>query len=501
MTTTIGLSLPHDGRPASPDDARAVRTFILLLAAYFLLQIVMRLCLSDALDLDEAEQAFVVQHLRLGYDTQPPLYAWLQWLFFSAFGLTLFALSSLKNLLLFSTYFAVFQTARRLLPVTAAIAVTASLLLLPAIGWESQRDLTQSVLLTCMAALTLRAYFALLARPDAARYALFGLLVGLGIQSKYNFVVFAGGIALASLVVREHRQVVWNAKVALALAVAVVVLIPHGIWLAHHLADATDGTLAKMGEGHSRRYLANVGEGFGDLLLAIVSFVTPLWLIYGWLGRRELRRANVDRASPHARFFLALYAILFIGMVVLLLTGKVSHIKSRWLLPMMFSVPLGVFVIFPSLGRPDICRNVGRCAFAFAVVILLALPGRIFIGPLFGKNVRAHFPFPELSMALARRFPQVHVLVTDAQLTAGNLHFQRPALRTLLLKEVLAEHPPLSGDVVLLVRPDAPPGWLDAFRAAYPLTVLEQGDIRLRYQYGSAGFMSFDFVHVIIRNP
>jgi hypothetical protein len=160
-----------------------------------------------------------------------------------------------------------------------------------------------------------------------------------------------------------------------------------------------------------------------------------------------------------------------------------------------------VFVIFPAFAQRDACRKIARAAGVFAVVILLALPARVYFGPMLGKSVRAHFPFPELSAELAQRFPNARVLVTDAKLAAGNLHFQRPELRTMLFDEVLDEHPPLSGDVILLMRPEAPADWLDAFKAAYPSDVAEQGRFKLRYRYGSKEFMSFDFVHVVIRNP
>jgi 4-amino-4-deoxy-L-arabinose transferase-like glycosyltransferase len=189
-----------------PGQAQASRIFLLVLAAYFLLQIVIRVGMSYSLNLDEAEQAFEFQQLRLGYDVQPPLYAWLQWLMFSVFGVNLFALSALKNLLLFCTYLAMFYMARSMIGVNGATAASTSLILFPQIGWEAQFDRTHSVLLTALACATLWSYFALLRRPSVGRYALFGLLCGLGLQSKCNFASFIVGLASASLLVPEHRQ-------------------------------------------------------------------------------------------------------------------------------------------------------------------------------------------------------------------------------------------------------------------------------------------------------
>ena len=57
---------------------RAPRWLWGLLLLYFGAQVVARLWVSDALELDEAEQVLWTQQLALGYGTQPPLYTWLQ---------------------------------------------------------------------------------------------------------------------------------------------------------------------------------------------------------------------------------------------------------------------------------------------------------------------------------------------------------------------------------------------------------------------------------------
>lgn len=481
---------------------RAGRIFLLLLAAYFVLQIVLRLNLSDALDLDEAEQAFLFQHLHAGYGAQPPLYTWLQWIMFSAFGVNLFALSVLKNLLLFTTYASMFMMARPLIGVAGAIAASASLFLLPAIGWESQRDLTHSVLLTTSACVTLCAYFYVLRKPTVWRYALFGLAVGLGAQSKYNFAIFIGGIVAASLLVEQHRAVLWNRKILIAIGIALLCLLPHAWWLLHHFGVATGGTLHKMGEGASAGYLSNVLQGSGSLFVAALSFLTPLWIIYGWLCRRHFRQAAIDRQNPQARFFLWLYAAFLAMLIMVVLSGHVTHIKSRWMLPFLFSVPLAFFVVWPALGQQAVFRAIPRVAVVFALIILLALPLRIYLGPMFDKVVRAHHPYPELSEQLARRFPQVHTLVVDAKLTAGNLYFQRPQLQVMLLGETLKNHPPLQGDVLLVTGGAEPSGDLQRFQAIYPnSSVQQQGRLDLQMDHGSTESMSFNFVHVLVRNP
>ncbi len=130
--------------------------FLILLGCYFSLHILLRVLISDSLDYDEAEQALLGQWLLAGYTEQPPLYTWIQHALFALFGKNVFAVSLLKNSLLFLTYVFVFLTSREILKDTrTAILATCSLLLIPQIGWESQRDMTHTTLVVCAAAASL----------------------------------------------------------------------------------------------------------------------------------------------------------------------------------------------------------------------------------------------------------------------------------------------------------------------------------------------------------
>lgn len=478
-------------------DTRAGTVFLLTLAAYFLLQIVIRVSLIPSLDLDEAEQAFHFQQLRLGYGTQPPLYSWLQWIMFSVLGVNLFALSALKNLLLFLTYFSMYRIARPLIGTVGAIAVAASLILFPQIGWESQRDLTHSVLLTCLASLTLWCYFALLRRPDLPRYALLGLLIGLGLQSKYNFAVFATGLVCASLLTTEHRKIVWNRKAWVAIVIALLCMLPHGLWLLANFGATSNGTLEKMNAGaRNAGYLRNVASGFGSIFMAALAFITPLWLIYGLACRRYWKQAFIDRRNSDARFFIFLYLAFFALVTAMALSGQVIKIKDRWMQPLLFSLPLAFFVALPVMTQHIVFRRIAQAAGFFALVILLALPLRGYLGPALGKPLE-QYSYAQLSMDIARQFPEARTMVIDERLTAGNLYFQRPQVRMLLLDEMLRERPSLTKEVLLVLRVGPHGTKLEHFRRAYPLSIIRrQTRIELLDSYGSGKAMSFDIVLV-----
>lgn len=478
-------------------DAQAGNLFLLALAAYFILQIIVRITLTDSLAMDEAEQAFAFQHLRLGYGTQPPLYTWLQWIAFSVFGFNVFALAVVKNIILFAIYACMFYLARPLVGCGAAIAASASLLLFPEIAWESQRDLTHTVLLTALSCATLWCYFALLRRPIAKRYALFGLLIGLGLLSKYNYVIFIGGLAGASLLLREHRQIIWNRKVWIAAIIATLCFLPHGLWLLHHADIASAGTLQKMREGaQAANGLHNTFRGIASMFLGLFGFVLPLCLVYALACRpyfKNFRKQALDTQSGAARFFIYLYLVFFALMTLMLLSGQLSNIKGRWMQPLLFPLPLVFFLLLPGLAQPVFLQRILRTIAALAILILLAIPLRVQLGPAIGKYSRSHYPYHQLANEIARQFPQVGTLVASEKLEAGNLYFHRPQLHTILLG---AEKPPepLSGEILLIGPGGMQAEQLKRFHDIYPSsTIRQQGEFAIPYKKSRGEVMSFDY--------
>ncbi len=476
--------------------------FLAALLVYFFAYLLVRINFGGSLERDEAEIVHITQHLQLGYGTQPPLYAWLQWLVFSLFGLSRFSLAVLKDLILVGMYVGMYRTARPLLGVPAALATAASLVLFPQIGWESLRDLTHSVLLTSLACATLWCYFALLNKQNASRYALLGLLIGLGMQTKYNFGIFVAGLICASLLVREHRSLLWNRKSLLAVAVAIIVFLPHGIWLIQHIDEAATGTLRKLAEGtESAGYLNNVATGLKSVVVAAIAFAALPAVIYAaslWSFRKK---AMPSFRSTESRFFWCLYGSFFAMLMVVILTGEVGKIKDRWMMPLLFSLPLAAFVIVPTFRQPAVVRNIQRIAVAFALIVLTALPLRIYVGPMLGKVAPPHHPYPELARELEKRFPATTTVIADGTLMAGNLRFERPVLQTVLLQDALTRTERVYGKVLFVVSDNARHDWLARVGAAYPAgLILEQGKIGLPYRFGGRGSMAFDYVHIDLQN-
>jgi 4-amino-4-deoxy-L-arabinose transferase-like glycosyltransferase len=451
--------------------------FLLALGLYFLAQVAIRVVQQGALELDEAEQVFDAQRLRLGYGSQPPLYAWLQWTVFQLTGVNHVGLSVLKNALLFALYASVYQLARLLLGALAAMAIAASLVLLVPLGWEAQIDRTHSLLATALAAGALWTYFALLREPGKRHWVLLGLLLGLGMQSKYNFVVFALGLAAASLLVREHRKQVWTGDIWIAVSVAALCLLPHASWFIEQFDTATAQTLNKMNDIDPHAgYATNVASGIKHLLLSIASFVTPLWIVLAF-AYRSPRHGTLRSNAPDARFFFWFYTSALACIAALVLSGHLAHIKSRWLQPLLFSVPLACFVVFVP-ESPSVYRRLLRIAIVVGLAMMVVLAVRPQLQLAFGRNSRIHEPFPELASELGRRFPDTRLVAVEDRYVGGNVRMQWPTVSVILLDELCGQAPFVEGRVLVLTQ--AP------LRGCPGLAVVQAGQVSpasLRFNY------------------
>jgi 4-amino-4-deoxy-L-arabinose transferase-like glycosyltransferase len=480
-------------------ERRAGNGFLLALASYFLLQLVIRVAQQGALALDEAEQVFDSQQLLLGYGSQPPLYAWLQWLVFEVVGVSHFGLAVLKNTVLFALYACVCQLARLLVGTLAAAASAASLVLMVPLGWDAAIDRTHSLLATALAAGALWNYFALLRKPGRLSRPLLGLLIGLGMQSKYNFAIFVIGLAAASLMVSEHRKVIWTRDMWITVCVAALCLAPHAAWFIQQFETATAETLDKMvDKDHRAAYRANVANGFKQLFLSLASFITPLWIALAF-AYRSPKAGTLQLQAPQARFFLWLYATGLACIVALILSGNLAHIKGRWLQTLLFALPLACVVIFPP-QRPSVYRRLLLVGAAGGLIILVGLSLRPQIQFALGRDSRIFQPYPELASELERRFAGVKVMAVRNRWVGGNLRMQLPRVRVLLLDELCRQPVFMEGSVLVL---EGARGAREAGQgvALCPgLAVVERGQIGAQSARRKENSLLFDYA-LVKREP
>ncbi len=402
------------------------RNIFALLLGYYALQTCLRLFTSGCAEYDEAEQLIMSQQLHWGYGVQPPLYTWLQAGFFQIFGVNLFALALLKNLLLCGTCRFVYCCTKEMAESwNTGIAAMASLFLLPQIAWESQRDQTHSVLATMLAAATLLAFVRLAKTRHLGNYLLFGLCAGLGCLSKYNYTVFIVTLLIATLSLKTFRAVLLTWRMLLTLTAFALVTLPHGLWMWTHLTEV----LKRVDEVHfgnsSSLWLADFA-GMKSLFNAVIGFSGPALLVYAIVFYRSKPIAHETPATADFRRLLG--RILIVGL--LLCAGMVlvfqARFKDRWMQPLLFVTPIFLGVWFHQRLDAFRLKLLLGLAGVIAAIVFIALLATPYWALAAGKYRYMNTSYPMLTAEIKKHGFTSGAIARDTHKLGGNLRLHFP---------------------------------------------------------------------------
>ncbi len=386
--------------------------------------VVVRVAVSPALKWDEAEQMLWSQQLALGYGSQPPLYTWLQWAVNGLVGPSVLALALLKQALLALAYVFMYLAGRELLGPRGAWWASASMLLLPPLGWYSIRDQTHTVLVTAMACGAWWLLLRIVRRPRAADFAWLGLVCGFGLLAKYSFALVMAAMLAAALSVPESRRALLSRGGWWAPLVCALVVLPHAGWLLSHLRDATSETMGKLhvGAHHALTHgLASLLEGLAGTLV--------LWAgVALWAFRSAWWRGGAAPATGWAQRVFARYlALVVLALLGMVLFAGVSSFKGRWMLPLLCVVPLTAFAARPALQQHAGGRRYSTAILAVAVIILIAAGIRPWFSGWRGEADELNHPAAELALALrAAGYDGVGPIVAADHMMAGLLRTRFP---------------------------------------------------------------------------
>jgi len=433
-------------------------------------------------DRDQAEQLLLSQGWALGYGPQPPLYTYLVKLVFQLTGPALWPLLAIKVVLLSLLVVAVLRIGRELnFRADQQLMALSGLVLIPQFIWESQRDLSHSVLATAVAAWTLVQLLRLLRRPSAANHALLGVLVAAALLSKYSVVLFLASLLLASLTIPALRRALLQPQLLLGVAVALALLSPHLGWMLNHPELALSG-LEKTRAGEE----ALPWRGLLSALGAAIAFLSPFWLAalaLLWPQRRHLHRADPAREPGSAllqRLPLALMAVL----LVFVLSSGTSRIKDRWYQSLLFYAPISAATLAPPLPRRRLRWMVGAAVGAAAATAIL-LPARTTLAGVSGRSSRPNYPLPQLVRSLgSSRGEKPELILASSTLLAGNARLAYPAVPVLTPKTPApgSGRPPLPGGseprVLVLIDGDDDPAATLALLASIQPLALKPDELR-----------------------
>ncbi len=394
----------------------------LLAASYLLVQAFIRVLISDSAELDESHQLLCVQEWRWGYGSDPPLYTWLQRLTFGLFGAGIPGLALLKNALLFGAFLFTYLAARDISrDERISVVAMLSLFLFPQISWESQRDLTHSVLATTLAAATFSVAVKVCRSRTPLPYALLGLCAGLGTLSKYSYCLFALALAGSALTIPKFRRVVLGKWTLLSVAVFAVIALCHFLWILDSVElfwRRPEQLILKSDRG----VIMGRVLGVASILVCAGALAGPIAAIYFLIFRRQCQPSAPAPGSARefrqwiTRTFVAAAGI---GLVVVLVLG--IELKERWFQPVLVLMAICAAFLVQHRLTPTAERRFALAIGGVALLVLAILPGGVLTVGLTNYVGRLNAPFGALSQQLEAQTGRPAVIAASHRLIGGNL--------------------------------------------------------------------------------
>ncbi|MBO1923732.1 glycosyltransferase family 39 protein [Thiomicrorhabdus sp. 6S3-12] len=382
----------------------------LLSLIYFSFNAVTQYLISGVADKDQAEQLLFAQDFLLGYGPQPPLYSWIAFALFQVFGEKLIVLLLMKATLFSLFILALLKTGEQLgfddrKQVIAVIGV----LMIPFFLWESQRDLSHSVLASVIAAWLLFWVLKAMHNPSSLQsYVMIGLLSGLGLISKYNLILLITASVLALLMHRESRQVILNRNLIVAIFISLLIIAPHLLWVLQNLEFATKSA-SKLDMGSS------VFDGVYQAAYLFQHFLNPLWILALLILPYHLKTYKA-KLTTESRFLLILLLMIVIIVLAFVIGTSASEFNDRWYMPLLFFVPL----IIAHFSQKRFNKSFIGIGIFFIVVAALLLPGRTIISQHIElKYDRSVYPYKAHFSSWGITAPDL--VIADTKFTAGNL--------------------------------------------------------------------------------
>ncbi|RLQ87891.1 ArnT family glycosyltransferase [Notoacmeibacter ruber] len=404
--------------------------WLLCLLLYFAALIVARVVFGGvSLNWDDAELPVAVNLYRPGYGPQLPLYHWYQNALFQLFGISIFSISLGRDLVRFASAAVMYAFARQVGRPTMAFAATLALELNIHFAWYAQRAFSHNNSAILLGLLTVFIFWLALQRPGSwFRWLAFGLVTGLGLLSKYNFLFIPFVLVVAAVSDRDLRMRLPWTKVLAAFALsAALVAFPYQ-WIISHLTLATgaSGSLRMAADNPLMARLSGLAELAMALLsnggLSLVLAALLMWL----MPRRQTPiQGEVEEAKAAERLgrFLLRYLICFSVILFLgVLIAGIGNVRDRWLLPAFsFAGPAMVLLIWHHIS------DKGR---AILVGVSLLIAAAVLVGhPLESRywKDRGHAPFGSVVEGMASSGAKNGTyVVAPFQWVAGNLKHRRP---------------------------------------------------------------------------
>lgn len=278
---------------------------------------------------DELQFLSDARHLDWGFVSYPPFTPFVQRIGLGLFGLSLtglrlFSVIAQGIVIFVSGLMARELGGQALAQVTAALTVALSPLPLFE-GTEFQYSSFDLLWWVLIAYFTIK----LLSSENPRWWAAIGVVVGLGLLTKYSIVFYIAGI-LAGMVLTDARRYLLNIWFWVGIALALLIFLPNFIWLVRH--DFISYQFLQ--HIHARDVAQGRAHGFiqGQFLLNVNLFAAPVWIagLIAFLRHKRYRMLAWMYIVPLAMFFAGKGRFYYMAPAYPMLLAMGSVAGQRW---------------------------------------------------------------------------------------------------------------------------------------------------------------------------
>lgn len=363
--------------------------------------------------LDMVEMLYWGEQWELGYHKHPPLPAWITastWWLGGSRQVLMYCVSQLTIL---ATFWAVWQMAREGLSPWAALC---SVVLLQGCYYCTFviNDINNTIITRPFWALAvLFLYRALVRDSTAARnlnWLLAGLMIGLGMISKYYIGILVLTMLSVPVLIPRTRPSLKTVGPYLLTAMALLVFLPHLIWMMQNDFITIQYVFRRSGgEDSEWTLLKHLVAPIGFLGSQLGAFVPMLVLAWPMLRLRKRRKESVlgSRGEGHS-FFHKYVAIIFFGPIAIYIVLSLvmgASIRSMWGGPLFSFFGVWLFSKFELPSDRTLVRKILRDSIIVGLCMLAGLAIRNTVGPeVRGKLSRIHFPGAQAAEKINERW-------------------------------------------------------------------------------------------------
>lgn len=422
------------------------RGVVVFWIVYGIAHALLRLSISRTLTLDDSRASELAQTLSPGYQVrQPPLYEWLLWGSQQLLGAGIESHLLVRYSLIAALGIATFGAVRAATASEGwAAAASLSLVFSYPVGWTFHEWATQTILLCIACMATMHAAIRFLDRPNWPRTIWLGLAMTLGCYAKFSYPLFLAALLLAALSLPEARRRLFDARLLVSAAIAILALFPYALWVLQvngNIAAEISAHLIQEPVSHFRRALI----GLGRLAISMPLFLLPWLLFVALLAPPAFLRqvgetaaaGNAEKLSLRTMLFAALLAA--VGIAAL----GATNIAERYMHPILIVAPVYVFARVRRIAdRPEMVRNAGLFAAGAAIFLFVFRFAAATDNPLTQNLSRGLLaPYAGLAELLKARGITEGTVLTVRVREAGNLRAFNPDLRV-IAKDSLRPMPP-----------------------------------------------------------